>query len=104
MRSVNSSSLSPAWNCLAADRKQDNYPPCSPAAPGGPALSRIRAGGGGRGGAVRMCFGREARVQQVRGGRHSQSGKEEGARKPPLPLEASPAQLWAPVFPSGKCG
>lgn len=44
------------------------------------------------------CFGREARVQQVRGGRHSQSGKEEGARKPPLPLEASPAQLWAPPF------
>lgn len=100
MRSVNSSSLSPAWNCLAADRKQDNYPPCSPAVPGGPALSRIRAGGGRRGGAVRMCFRREARVQQVRGGQHSQSGKEEGA----LPLEASPAQLWAPVFPSGKWG
>lgn len=49
MRSVNSSSLSQAWNCLAADRKQDNYPPCSPAVPGGPALSRIRAWGGGGG-------------------------------------------------------
>lgn len=31
MRSVISSALSQAWNYLAADRKQDNYPLCSPA-------------------------------------------------------------------------
>lgn len=49
MRSVNSSSQSPARNCLAADRKQDNYPLCSPAFPRDAALSLMGAGRGGVG-------------------------------------------------------